>query len=204
MPPCVSNLTNSLLELEDPHLLHITNQTSLQSLLFDSLLCLFTDLCSRETWLQTFDFLFCFSEFPELLFLLIPAFIILLKEDLFAFAGKHKLQLSPRHSKTASPEGERDAEDEQLESLTRQINLATQLHSLRQKSDFTQSLASFTDSFLAKIRLLSGAKITRKLHQMLRRCYSHSLLEFEFQAPSQRPSTDLHYPIFNFTSNLII
>jgi hypothetical protein len=204
LPFSVSNFIEASLESKDPFLLHIVKQTSLISQLFDSLLCLFTDLLSRETWLRLFDFFFCFSEFPELLFLTIPAFIILLKQDLYAFANKHSLPNEPKEEPSPDSHEDKDAHDQQLESLTRQIQLATQMHDLRLTSDFNQSLLVFTDAFLAKVRLLPATQIIKELQKLLRRCYTRSDSELKYSPLTEQHSTALHYPIFNFTSRLII
>lgn len=206
--PCVSPVLSEFFEavlvMESPELVHVIKQTSLISSLFDCLLCLFTDVLSREAWLQVFDFLFCFSEYPELLFLLVPALLIILKQDLLDFAKLQNLPEMPNsHPQTDSDQFEPQLEDLQLESLTRQISFANKLDSHKSRPDFELSLAHFTESFLAKIRLLSGTRIIRRLHFLLRKCYSNSLINLRF-SHSEQQSTEFHYPIFKFTTKLII
>lgn len=207
LSPSLSAFFESVLALESPELLHVSKQTALIGSLFDCLLCLFTDVLSRTTWLQVFDFIFCFSEYPELLFLILPALLILLKNDLLEFARKEKLPMMPDAQPNSithpADHPEQQLQDLQLESLTRQINFASKLNSHKTRPDFELSLVHFTESFLAKIRLLSGAQIIRRLHRLLRKCYSNSLITLRF-AHSEQASTEFHYPIFKFTTELII
>ena len=207
LPPCMLEFFESILSLYDPTLLHITRQTCIISKLYESLLSMFTDVLSKETWLQVFDFIFCFSEYPELFYLLIPSMIILLKTDMINFAKKEGLQSTPLSDDPSIldniKQSEKLLEDEQLSSLTRQIQFASSHKFKKINHQFEFSLSQFSESFLSKLRLLSSTQIIKQLHIILRKCYKNSLINFSF-SQSQTPSTDLHYPIFDYTSQLII
>jgi hypothetical protein len=206
LPPTILMFYESIISSFDSSLLHITRQTCIISRLYESLLSLFTDVLSKETWLQIFDFLFGFSEYPELFYLLIPAFIIILRTDFVNFATKENLPKSRIKENQDIldhiEESEKLLEDEQLDSLTKQIQFANNLQSHQLPEKFEFALAQFSDSFLSKLRLLTSSEIIKTLHVLLRKCYSNSLINFTFSSV-QQPSTDLHYPIFAYTQLII-
>lgn len=208
LPHEILQLFESVLKFEDPGLLHIIRQTSLITRLYDSLLSQFTDLLSRECWLQIFDFFFCFSEYPELYLLVVPALLIIFKSDIVSFANQNDLPMELIQDPPNVLENIQDAEDllqdQRLESLTQQINFTTKVQNHTLTSDFRISLSHFTEAFLLKLRLVSGTRIVKQLHILLRQCYEQDLFCFKYSPSSNRPSTDLHYPIFALTSRLII
>ena len=91
LPSKVEDQTEILIRNHNPKLVTILRQLTLLDRLWESLCALFTDLFGKQTWLYVFDFLFAFSDFPELFYFIIPAVVIEFESDLIAFARNHGL-----------------------------------------------------------------------------------------------------------------
>lgn len=91
LPIQIEDQTQILLREHNPKLPDLVSALPLIEKLWESLGSLFTNIFSRKTWLHVFDFLFAFSDFPELFYLIIPAVIIEFEEDILAFGRNHEI-----------------------------------------------------------------------------------------------------------------
>ena len=84
-----------------------------------------------------------------------------------------------------------------------QINFTNKVNNHTSTSNYNKSVSDFSNSFMIKLRLISGVRIIKQLHVLLRKCYKESFFNFEYTNQTDRPSSDLHYPIFNAISRII-
>ena len=220
LPEIVIDQIELLLREADPKLPSIVAQLGLTQKLWESLLNLYTDLFNKTDWLQIFDFLFAFSEYPELFYLIIVTIILHFKNDLLSFAKRNNIQIELKSTKNSVAldknfndgtilENIQAAEellyDRELEDLSNKIALTSNQREQREDPKFQSNREAFIIDLLSKVRTIPAKIWIASLNKTLKRTYSQGLLILKFQNQQQlQVNSDLHYPLFPFNSKLII
>lgn len=202
LPPLVLDQINIILSDYNFEFAEIVSELGIIHHLWESQLCLFTDILKKDSWLQIFDFIFAYSEFPELFYFVIPSILLQFKSDILLF-GKSSLkcnnssQIDDSKILDNMKEAEKLLYDQELDLISKKIELSQKQQERMADSHIQQDKNSFIVNLLSKIEQLDSKMLILKMIKILKRIYNKELLILKFsKTRSLDNGVDAYYPLF--------